>query len=117
MSYADAAKKGMNKPDPGAKKPAAKPAAKSTSSSSEKKAPEPAPAGRGKVTRATNLSRARKCQELLPEADKAYANDKAHPIEKNTDYAWYYNECKRKGTPIPNGPEPVKKERVRGARM
>ena len=56
------------------------------------------------MTRATNLMRARKCQELLPEAKKPY--DRFMPIEENKMYANYYRECIRKGTPIPNGPAP-----------
>ena len=47
---------------------------------------------------------ARKCQELLPEWKKAYAS--SIPIEQDKRYINYYNECERKGTPIPNGPVP-----------
>ena len=59
---------------------------------------------RGTVTRATNLMRARKCQELCPEA-KVY-KDKFNGIQNDKRYKMYYNDCKRKGTPIPNGPVP-----------
>ena len=48
--------------------------------------------------------RARKCQELLPEAK--VNRDKFNGIQNDKRYVNYYNECKRKGTPIPNGPEP-----------
>ena len=67
MSYLDAAKKG-HKANPGPAKKRA-PAKKATSSKGEAK-----PGGKGEVTRATNLMRARKCQELLPEWQKAYAS-------------------------------------------
>lgn len=58
------------------------------------------------VTRATNLYRARKCQSMLPEWQKAYATSK--PINHDGRYVWRYNECAKKGTPIPNGPKPKK---------
>ena len=32
--------------------------------------------------------------------------DKFNGIEKDKRYINYYNDCKRKGTPIPNGPVP-----------
>ena len=50
------------------------------------------------------MMRARKCQELLPEA-KVY-KDKFKGIVKDKRYIMYYKECIRKGTPIPNGPVP-----------
>ena len=57
------------------------------------------------MTRATNLMRARKCQELLPEA-KVY-KDKFNGIANDKRYANYWRECQRKKTPIPNGPVPT----------
>ena len=48
--------------------------------------------------------RARKCQELLPEAK--VNRDKFNGIQDDKRYINYYNECQRKGTPIPNGPAP-----------
>ena len=49
--------------------------------------------------------RARKCQELLPEA-KVY-KDKFNGIADDKRYANYWRECQRKKTPIPNGPVPT----------
>ena len=53
--------------------------------------------------------RARKCQNLLPEWQKAYKS--SLPIEQDKRYHNYYRECERKGTPIPNGPKPKKRKR------
>ena len=58
--------------------------------------------------------RARKCQELLPEAQKPYS--KFMPIENNLAYQNYYEECVKKGTPIPNGPAPPGKKQPKGGK-
>ena len=58
----------------------------------------------GTITRASNMRRAEKCEELGPEWAKAYKNS----IHINADrrYVYRYNKCMEKGTPIPNGPVP-----------
>ena len=99
-------RKPVGKPAPPVKKPVGKPAP-AKKAPAKKAAPakgEAKPGGKGEVTRATNLMRSRKCQELLPEWQKAYAS--SIPIEKDKRYHTYYNDCKKKGTPIPNGPKP-----------
>ena len=96
--------KPVGKPAP--RKPVGKPAPpkKAPTKKAASAKGEAKPGGKGEVTRATNLMRARKCQELLTEWQKAYAS--SIPIEKDKRYHTYYNDCKKKGTPIPNGPKP-----------